>query len=294
MERTKSGEIPTSKRESISQVINLLRTNTQNIFHLENSQNSLENNHNLSTSATLTPTYNASNKKISNLKEKQGHKHSKSTTSAMDLKSAISLAQGMTSMGFFEWDRPTTTAPVNPDPFGLGGDDVWRGSRPRSYSESYHSPPILDADSPSSSASISPTPTKKTKGKRDKEKRGSKPLAPVMAFTTGPSNRKSLPPGEGGVLSVSADASCDETLVALNASRDKARKLKKKESHSLTNLPTLTPSPPGYFDKFMMDFYPELPTTSTTPNSSSSLSISASATVCLLYWKKNIYPNNKK
>jgi hypothetical protein len=227
------------KRESIAQVINLLRTNTQNIFHLENHDydptqdpniNTTTNNNNTTSNNNTTTNntnnnynnnnYNSNNysnnynnnynnfnslappslanKKISTLKER-GHKYSKSATTSADFKSAVSLS----NQSNFQWDSRINEgkgggAAGDGDLLGVGevaGD--WMKGRPRSYSESTSSP-LSFLDSDPNSPSLSPTISKK-KGK--KEKRSSKPLAPVMPFTS--NKRGSIINDKGdGIISI--------------------------------------------------------------------------------------------
>jgi hypothetical protein len=240
------------KKEAISQVINLLRTNTQNIFHLEKLDipildADVDDANNINYSDPLpAPT----NKKVSTLKLPKGHhKHSRSATTAADYKIAQEKA--------LEWHASTPASEL------LSID--W-SSRPRSYSEAPTPTFLSNAAPPPTSPSV------KRKGKKDKEKRGSKPLAPVMAFTSTPKRGTSLldvdtGSGIGEDTNALIDNGCNETLIALNASKEKDKKhLKKKDRATSQIITPVYAVGNGYFDKFMSDFYPNLPSSrSSTP-----------------------------
>lgn len=271
------------KTETLSQVLNLLRTNTQNIFHLESLNipgvdPSINNNFNdniiNNPLAQSTPIHSGNNNNGNNIspnvspavinkkdhpvKPKINHKHSRSATTAADYRLAQERARELALKN-------------NPELLSID----W--GRPRSYSEAIP-PTILESSAPLSSTA---SPASKKKGKKEKRASGTKPLAPVMPFTSTPTRPRGnslltveteVEKEDISLISVDTDPS-SETLVALNASKD-GRKLKKKANSQIIpphSAPT-TPSSNGYFDKFMKDFYPHLPnpsssSTGTTPTS---------------------------
>lgn len=279
------------KKETLSQVLNLLRTNTQNIFNLESSNfhgfntyaddnntsninndniphNPTDNplNHstpipstgnNINNSNTSSPNVSpaVTNKREHNILKRRGHKYSKSATSAIDYKAVqekvkeLGLKNNNSELLSIDWGRP------------------------RSNSEATTSSvttTIIDSDS-----STTASPASKKKGKREKRTSG-KSLAPVMPFTiTAPTRHKGTSlldvddeiekEDSSSVVLVDKRPSSD-TLVALpsNASKD-ARKIKQKATSASNINASAQPSGNGYFDKFMKEFYPYLPSPASAP-----------------------------